>query len=319
MQPLIITSKINPAVKENITQAGWDVVGSGGTALEAALAAVNVSEADPRDVTVGYGGDPNETGVLQLDAAVMFRDDAGAVAALEDIKTPSSVARLVMERTDHLFLVGEGAQAFALLHGFKRENLLTDEARRHWLAWTESWSGRSYYKPGRYAEPEGGGTIAVLALDANGEPAGVTSTVGHHFKIPGRVGDTPIIGAGLYVDSRIGAAGATGHGEESIKICASFLAVEFMRQGMSPAAACMEVCRRASDRHGGNPQFNLKIIALGLDGGYGACALRGTYDSRGKLVGLGMSIHDTDGHRVEPGDALLPPLTEEERANLPLR
>ena len=302
-----------------ITSAGWQVLQAGGSALDGAIAAANVSESNPADVTVGYGGDPNEDGELQLDAAVMFRDGAGAVAALEDIKTPSSVARLVMERTDHLLLVGEGAGRFALLHGFKREDLLTDDARRHWLAWKESWSVGSYYKPNRYTEPEGGGTIAVLALDANGEPAGVTSTVGHHFKIPGRVGDTPIIGAGLYVDSGVGAAGATGHGEESIKICASFLAVEMMRQGKSPEEACRQVCERAANRHGGNPQFNLKIIALDKTGSYGSYALRGTYDPSGELIGLGISLCDADGHRVEPGAALLPPLTDEERSNLPLR
>lgn len=319
MRPLLLTSKTNPAVMQKISSVGWAILKKGGSALDAAVAATNVSERDPADVTVGYGGDPNEEGVLQLDAAVMFRDEAGAVAALEDIKTPSSVARLVMERTDHLLLVGEGAGRFALLHGFKREDLLTDVARQHWLAWKEGFSGRSYYKPARYAEPEGGGTIAVLALDSHGEPAGVTSTVGHHFKIPGRVGDTPIIGAGLYVDSKVGAAGVTGHGEESIKLCAAFLAVELMRQGRVPDDACREVCRRASDRHGGNPQFNLKIIALTADGNHGACSLRGTFEQNNQLVGLGVSVQDDQGHRLETGKALLPPLTEEERMNLPLR
>ena len=318
MRPLIITSKTNPLVMEKISCAGWRVLEEGGNPLDAVEQATNVSESDPSDVTVGYGGDPNEDGVLQLDAAVMYNNDAGAVAALEGIKTPCSVARLVMERTDHLLMVGEGAQRFALLHGFQLEDLLTDEARRHWLAWKEGWGPRSYYHA-RRGKPEGGGTIAVLAVDGTGDMAGATSTVGHHFKIPGRVGDTPIIGAGLYVESGIGAAGATGHGEESIKICATFLAIQKMREGFSPSEACRYVCERSAARHDGNPQYNLKIIALDPGGRYGACAVRGTLLADGSLVGMGISIGDAAGHRLEPGDAILPPLSDEERANLPVR
>lgn len=323
-RPLIVTSKTNPYVKEKITKTAWEVLQKGGGPLDAAEKATNVSELDPRDPTVGYGGDPNEEGFLQLDASVMSGPDdnnAGAVAALENIKTPCSVARLVMERTDHLFLVGKGALKFAKMHGFKEEDLLTEEARKHWVAWKETLSERDYYHPSKTKyKPEGGGTINVLVLDANGGIAGVTSTVGHHFKIVGRVGDSPIIGAGLYVDNDVGAAGATGHGAEAIKTCASFLAVEKMREGMSPQEACRFVCQRVIDRHGGKPMFGLKMVALNKVGDYGCCAIRGRMDKKtGGTVGLGFSVHDSKGHRTEPGDAILPPMTEEELNSIPWR
>jgi N4-(beta-N-acetylglucosaminyl)-L-asparaginase len=323
-RPLIVTSKTNQYVKERVTTTAWNVLRDGGSPLDAAEKAVNVSELDPRDATVGYGGDPNEEGFLQLDASVMSgpdRNNAGAVAALENIKTPSSVARLVMERTDHLMLVGKGALKFAKMHGFREEDLLTEKARKHWVEWKESLSARDYYHPPEKRDkPEGGGTINVLVLDTNSDIAGVTSTVGHHFKIVGRVGDSPIIGAGLYVDNEIGAAGATGHGAESIKVCASFLAVEKMREGMTPQQACRFVCQRVVERHNGKPMFGLKVVALNKAGEYGCCAIRGRIDQKtGKLTGIGYSVHDVNGHRTEPGDALLPPLTEEEKAKIPWR
>lgn len=286
-RPLIITSKTNPYVREAVTTTAWQVLQGGGSPLDAAEKAVNVSELDPRDPTVGYGGDPNEEGFHQLDACVMSgpdNNDAGAVAALENIKTPCSVARLVMERTDHLLLVGKGALKFARMYGFKEENLLTEEARGHWANCRENLSARDYYHPPRKKyKPEEGGTITVLALDANGDMAGATSTVGHHFKIVGRVGDSAIIGAGLYVDNDVGAAGATGHGEESIKVCASFLTVEKMREGMSCQEACNYVCQRVVDRHNGKPFFNLKIVALNKNGEYSCCSVRGVINDEGDL------------------------------------
>jgi N4-(beta-N-acetylglucosaminyl)-L-asparaginase len=323
-RPLIVTSKTNPAVKEQITTTAWEELQKGGSPLDASEKATNVSEIDPRDPTVGYGGDPNEEGFLQLDASVMNGADfnnAGAVAALENIKTPCSVARLVMERTDHLMLVGKGALRFAKMHGFKEEDLLTEEARQHWVEWKENLSNRDYYLPPiKKDKPEGGGTINVLVLGANGDIAGVTSTVGHHFKIVGRVGDSPIIGAGLYVDNDVGAAGATGHGAEAIKVCASFLTVEKMREGMSPQDACRNVCQRVIDRHGGKPLFGLKIVSLNKNGDYGCCAVRGRLDKKtGKVIGLGFSVHDVKGHRTEDGQAILPPMTEEERNSIPWR
>jgi N4-(beta-N-acetylglucosaminyl)-L-asparaginase len=322
-RPLVVTSKTNPFVREEITTIAWEMLQRGEHPLDAAEKATNISELDPRDTTVGFGGDPNEDGFLQLDACVMSGPDnnnAGAVVGLENIKTPCSVARLVMERTDHLMLAGKGALKFAKMHGFKEEDLLTDEARQHWVDWKENLSSRNYYHPpNKNYKPEGGGTINVLVLDDNGGIAGVTSTVGHHFKIVGRVGDSPIIGAGLYVDNEVGAAGATGHGEESIKVCSSFLVVEKMREGMSPMQACSYVCQRIVDRHNGKPFFNVKIVALNKNGEYGCCSLRGLIDQNGKLHGLGYCIHDIHGHRMEPGLALLPPMTQEERESQPLR
>jgi len=322
-RPLIVTSKTNPYVREKVTSIAWEILQKEGSPLDAAEKATNVSELDPRDPTVGYGGDPNEDGFLQLDASVMSGPDnnAGAVAALENIKTPCSVARVVMERTDHLMLVGKGALKFAKMHGFKEENLLTEEARKHWVEWKENLNDRDYYHPPQKKyKPEGECTITVLVLDAKGDIAGITSTVGHHFKIVGRVGDSPIIGAGLYVDNDVGAAGATGHGAESIKVCASFLTVEKMREGMSPQEACTYVCKRVVNRHNRKPMFNLKLIALNKKGDYGCCSVRGRINKeKGILIGPGFCVHDSKGHRMESGEAILPPMTEEERKFIPWR
>jgi N4-(beta-N-acetylglucosaminyl)-L-asparaginase len=326
-RPVVVSSKTNRAVREEITTTAWNILREGGSAMDAAEKATNVSERDPRDATVGYGGDPNEDGFLQLDASVMNGADdnnIGAVAALENIKTPCSVARLVMERTDHWLLVGRGALRFAKMHGFKEEDLLTDEARQHWLEWKENLSNRDYYYPPKNPhKPEGGGTINVLTLDQNGNLAGVTSTVGHHFKIVGRVGDSPIIGAGLYLDNEVGAAGATGHGEECVKTSASFLVVEKMRDGHSPLEACRAVCQRVVDRHRGKPMFGLKLVALGKDGRTGCCSIRGRLNDNKNpssgFTGLGYSVHDGRGHRLETGDALLPPMTQEEIDSIPWR
>ena len=322
-RPLVVTSKTNALVREEITGTAWTILEGGGSAMDAAEKATNISELDPRDRTVGYGGDPNEDGFHQLDASVMNGADGnniGAVAALENIKTPCSVARLVMERTDHWMLVGKGALEFAKMHGFKEEDLLTDEARRNWLHWKETLSDRDYYFPPRDPDkPEGGGTINVLTLDANGDIAGVTSTVGHHFKIVGRVGDSPIIGAGLYVDNDIGGAGATGHGEECVKISATRIIVEKMREGLTPAAACRFVCERVAERHQGRPMFGLKVVALNKNGDYGCCALRGRLAEDGAVTGLGFCVHDAAGHRLEPGEALLPPMTQAELDAIPWR
>jgi N4-(beta-N-acetylglucosaminyl)-L-asparaginase len=322
-RPLVVTSKTNAAVREEVTGTAWEILTAGGSAMDAAEKGTNVSELDPRDRTVGYGGDPNEDGFHQLDASVMNGADGnniGAVAALENIKTPSSVARLVMERTDHWMLVGRGALDFAKMHGFKEEDLLTEEARKNWLHWKETLSDRDYYFPPRDPDkPEGGGTINVLTLDANGDMAGVTSTVGHHFKIVGRVGDSPIIGAGLYVDNEIGAAGATGHGEECVKLAASRMVVERMREGLSPTDACRSLLEVMASRHNGRPMFGMKLVALNKNGEYGCCALRGRLTDEGTVTGLGFCVQDANGHRLEPGEALLPPMTQEELDSIPWR
>lgn len=340
-RPLIVTSKTFAQVREKITGAGMAALQNGGSALDAAEKAVNVSESDPLDTTVGYGGDPNEEGFLQLDASIMSGRDgcaSGAVAALENIRTPVSVARLVMERTDHSMLVGKGALKFARMHGFKEEDLLTDQARDHWREWKENLNPRDCYfgpkdRPGARPAPRTPGdledlrrrfedldSITLLVLDGHGDIAGATSTVGHHFKIVGRVGDSPIIGAGLYVDNAVGAAGATGHGDEIIRHCASFHVVEKMRDGLSPQQACEFVCRRAIERHDGRPMFNFKLVALDRHGDYGCCSVRGRVDAATKaLTGQGFFVHDAAGARIEEGRGLLPPLTDEELAALPWR
>ena len=336
-RPLIVTSKTFAQVRERITGAGMAALRNGGSALDAAEKAVNVSESDPLDTTVGYGGDPNEEGFLQLDASIMSGRDgcaSGAVAALEGIKTPVSVARLVMERTDHSMLVGKGALKFARMHGFKEEDLLTDQARDHWREWKENLNPRDYYfGPKDRPAPRTSGdveelrrrledldSITLLAIDGHGDIAGATSTVGHHFKIVGRVGDSPIIGAGLYVDNAVGAAGATGHGDEIIRHCASFHVVEKMREGLSPEQACEFVCRRAIERHDGRPMFNFKLVALNRHGDYGCCSVRGRMEAVTKaLTAQGFFVHDSKGARLEEGRGLLPPLTDEELAALPWR
>jgi N4-(beta-N-acetylglucosaminyl)-L-asparaginase len=340
-RPLIVTSKTFAQVREKITTAGMEALRNGGHALDAAEKAVNVSETDPLDTTVGYGGDPNEEGFLQLDASIMSGRDgcaSGAVAALENIKRPTSVARLVMERTDHSLLVGKGALTFARLHGFKEEDLLTDQARDHWREWKENLNPRDYYfapkdRPGAAPAPrtprqldelrrrlEDLDSITLLVLDGNGDVAGATSTVGHHFKIVGRVGDSPIVGAGLYVDNAVGAAGATGHGDEIVRHCASFHVVEKMRDGMSPQQACEFVCQRTIDRHGGRPMFNFKLVALNTQGDYGCCSVRGRIGEKTRAVlGQGFFVHDARGPRIEEGRGLMPPLTDEELAALPWR
>jgi N4-(beta-N-acetylglucosaminyl)-L-asparaginase len=317
--PIIVTSKTNHLVREEITNSGWKVLESGGSALDAAIEATNVSELSPLDTTVGYGGLPNEEGFLQLDASVMsglHNNDAGAVGALQYVKTPSSVARLVMEKTDHLLLVGEGALKFAEANGFKREELLTDSARNDWEEWKRNPQRPGYIK--QADKPEGGGTINVLAMDSNGDIAGVNSTVGHRYKLLSRVGDSAVIGAGLYVDNDVGAAAATGHGEAAIRMCASFLLVEKMREGLSCQAACVYVCSRIVTAFMNNPLFNLKMVALSKNGEFGSCSVRGQMID-GQLTGLGFCVHDEYGHRLVDGTAILPPLPDEEIVDLPLR
>ncbi len=272
-----------------LLQAGCDPV-------EAAVAGVNIVENDPNDHSVGYGGLPNEDGVVELDACVMHgpRHKAGAVAALQRIKNPSSVARLVMERTDHVLLVGEGALRFARAHGFPEEELLTDKAREIWLRWRETRSDQDDWlapeadvhaarMAGVPPRKDRHGTITCLALTAAGDLGGSTTTSGLAFKIPGRVGDSPILGAGLYVDNEVGACGSTGRGEANLINCSSFLVVELMRGGAAPEDACRQVLQRVAARteprlrdERGQPNYGLKLYALRKDGVFGGASLRGT-------------------------------------------
>ena len=279
--PIILCSR-GKDWAEDVLKPGWDILRKNGSLLDAIEKSANVTELDPRDTSVGYGGLPNEDGVVQLDASIMYgpNHNCGSVAALEGIKTPSSVARLVMERTDHIHLVAEGAQNFAKMHGFKVENLLTESTRKIWVKWKENLSDKDDYFPpadGNYDRERTTGTINILAVDKNSDIAGITTTSGLAWKIPGRVGDSPIIGAGLYLDNEVGAGAATGRGEEMIRSCGSFLGVELMRNGRSPQEACEDVCKRIIDINGGPSKvdFNDKIVALSKSGEVGCAAIRG--------------------------------------------
>ncbi len=288
------------------------MIRDGADTLDAVIAGVNIVEEDPEDTSVGYGGLPNEDGVVELDSCVMHGPTcmAGAVAALRNIKTPSKVAKLVMTRTDHVLIVGEGALRFARAHGFKEVDLLTDKARKRWLEWKEQLSDKDDWIPPPEvpSEPQGSacansrvsgiprlaassrrlkpaariyGTINCCGLNEAGDMSGVTTTSGLSFKIPGRVGDSPIIGAGLYVDNKVGAAGSTGRGEAVIKICGSHTVVDAMRQGMAPVDACLHALRRIVEttteprlkREDGRPNFDVKFYALSKDGGFGAASI----------------------------------------------
>ena len=279
--PIILCSR-GKDWAEDVLKPGWDILRKNGSLLDAIEKSANVTELDPRDTSVGYGGLPNEDGIVQLDASIMYgpNHNCGSVAALEGIKTPSSVARLVMERTDHIHLVAEGAQNFARMHGFKVENLLTESTRKIWVKWKENLSDKDDYFPpadGNYDRERTTGTINILAVDKNSDIAGITTTSGLAWKIPGRVGDSPIIGAGLYLDNEVGAVAATGRGEEMIRSCGSFLGVELMRNGRSPQEACEDVCKRIIDINGGPSKvdFNDKIVALSKSGEVGCAAIRG--------------------------------------------
>jgi N4-(beta-N-acetylglucosaminyl)-L-asparaginase len=291
----------------NATTKAMEILKAGGDTLDAVVAGVNLVEDDPWDDSVGYGGLPNEEGEVELDASVMHGPTrrAGAVANLKHIKNPSKVAKLVMERTDHILLVGEGALRFALQHGFKKEDLLTEASRKAWLEWKEGLNPKDNWGPSWHRTAPGGkkvsgrslsreeidfneyvadrlknrptGTINCLALDANGNLSGVTSTSGLAWKIPGRVGDSPLVGCGLYVDNEVGAAGSTGRGEECIFINGGHTVVENMRRGMSPVEAALDAVKRVSARYDNNLEelssIQINFYALNKRGEYGAACL----------------------------------------------
>jgi N4-(beta-N-acetylglucosaminyl)-L-asparaginase len=257
----------------------------GGTdTLDAAVEGVKIQELDPSDDSVGYGGLPNEDGVVQLDASCMHGPTrrAGAVAALEGIKTPSEVAKLVLKYTDHVMLVGEGAKRFALSYGFKEEDLLTPESRQLWLTWRanrgpdDDWLNVPENEP-LVARPTG--TINLNVVNAKGDISSVTTTSGLAWKIPGRAGDSPIIGAGQYTDNDVGAAGSTGRGEANIMACGGFLTVEGMRRGLKPTDACLETLKRVVRLtpprllKDGRPTFNLSFYAVNKRGDFGSASL----------------------------------------------
>lgn len=259
-------------------QAAWRVLAGGGTALDAVEAGARWAEGDLCNATVGRCGNPDRDGYLTLDASIMDGDGrCGGVAALEDIAHPVSVARRVMEHSPHVLLVGQGAQQFALAQGFKREPLLTAQAERAWKEWLKTARYAPVINAERRSRPGDSSnhdTLGILARDADGNLAGACTTSGMAFKLRGRVGDSPIIGAGLYVDNEVGAATASGVGEEMIRNAAAFLVVELMRQGRSPDAACREAIARVVRRR---PQAsrNLQVCFLAINraGEVGAYAL----------------------------------------------
>lgn len=248
-------------------QAAWAALQNGHSALDAVEKGVNVSENDPDVMSVGLGGLPDREGFVTLDACIMDRNgNAGAVGFLQGYKNAVSVARKVMEETEHVMLVGEGAETFAAAKGFKKEKLLTEKAEGKWRRWLDE----REKKPNKSEIHD---TIGMIALDTEGNLAGACTTSGLRYKMHGRVGDSPIIGAGLYVDNKVGGAAATGVGEECIKVCGSFLVVEMMRNGASPEEACMEAVKRIARRHDIKPDFQVAFIALNRKGEFGAYAL----------------------------------------------
>jgi N4-(beta-N-acetylglucosaminyl)-L-asparaginase len=266
-----------------VTRA-MELVARGTDTLDAAVEGVKLVELDPADESVGYGGLPNEEGVVQLDASCMHGPTrrAGGVAALEGIKTPSEVARLVLRYTDHVLLVGEGAKKFALSYGFKEEDLLTESSRQKWLAWRANRGKADDWLDVPEGEPmvhRPTGTINLDIVNAKGEISSITTTSGLAFKIPGRAGDSPIVGAGQYTDNDVGAAGSTGRGESNIMVCGGFLTVEHMRRGMRPTDACLETLRRVVamtpprllDARG-RPTFGLQFYAVNKRGEFGAAS-----------------------------------------------
>jgi N4-(beta-N-acetylglucosaminyl)-L-asparaginase len=259
-----------------------ELIGRGSDTLDAAVEGVKIQELDPMDDSVGYGGLPNEEGVVQLDASCMHGPTkrAGAVGCLEGIKTPSEIARLILKYTNHIMLVGKDAQRFALSYGYQVEDLLTPRSRERWLRWRANRGASDDWLQVGNDEPVGmrpTGTINMNVVNAAGDISSVTTTSGLAWKIPGRVGDSPIIGAGQYTDNDIGAAGSTGRGESNIMVCGGFLTVEHMRQGMHPKDACLATLRRVVEKTPprllnaqGRPTFGLQFYAVNKRGEYGA-------------------------------------------------
>jgi N4-(beta-N-acetylglucosaminyl)-L-asparaginase len=312
----------DPTGKQGIKVA-YDMMTGGADPLDAIVAGVQIVELNPNDQSVGLGGLPNEEGVVQLDASCMHGPTkrAGAVGCLEDVAEAAAVAKAIMDNTDHIFLVGAGAKKFALEMGFKQQNLLTEASRQDWLRWksrlnpNDAWldqgtkppirptrqddehASNAHIEYDRFGIPHTYGTINMNAVTARGDIASVTTTSGLSWKIPGRVGDSPIIGAGQYCDNDVGAAGSTGRGEANIKVCGAFLAVEFMRQGMAPQQALMKVMERViamTEKRlladNGKPFFQLQYYAVNKKGEYaGACCYEGSK----------FAVADSSGVRLE--------------------
>lgn len=267
--PIVISTWNNTRANE----AAWSVLSGGGYALDAVEKGARIPEADPRDTSVGYGGLPDREGKVTLDACIMDeKSNCGSVAFVQGFKHPVSIARAVMEKTPHVMLVGKGAEQFAIANGFEKENLLTKESEKAWKEWLK----KSEYKP--FHDPGQHDTIGILALDADGRLSGACTTSGMAYKMHGRVGDSPIIGAGLYVDGEVGAATATGVGEEMIRIVGSHTIVELMRHGRTPQQACEESIQRVIKKHGEKAkELHVAFLALGKNGDVGAYSTTNTF------------------------------------------
>ncbi len=279
----IILSTWNFGLQAN--EPAWKILSANGKALDAVEAAARVPEADATNTTVGLGGAPDRDGKVTLDACIMDENgNCGSVAFIENILHPISVARMVMEKTPHVMLVGEGALKFALANGFKKENLLTEQSKKAY----QSWKKEQQYKS--VANIENHDTIGTIALDAFGNLSGACTTSGMAYKMRGRVGDSPIIGAGLFVDNEIGAATSTGVGEEVIKIVGSHLVVELMRQGLSPVDACKEAVNRIAKKNPAKAkEMQVGFLALNKNGEHGAFCI---------LPGFNYAAYDSSGNRL---------------------
>ncbi|MEO8475143.1 MAG: N(4)-(beta-N-acetylglucosaminyl)-L-asparaginase, partial [Chryseolinea sp.] len=279
----IVISTWNFGLLANVE--AWKVLSKGGRALDAVEAGAKVPEGDPKETSVGLGGLPDRDGRVTLDACIMDENsNCGSVAFLQNIVHPISVARAVMEKTPHVMLVGDGALQFALANGFKKEKLLTPESEKAWNEWLKT----AQYKP--VINIENHDTIGIVALDEKGNLSGACTTSGLAYKMHGRVGDSPIIGAGLYVDNEIGAATSTGMGEEVIRIVGSHLVVELMRQGNSPADACRIAVDRIITRNPAHAkEIQVGFLALNKKGEYGSYCIQ---------QGFNFAVHDATGNRM---------------------
>lgn len=280
-KPLVI-STWNHGIPAN--EAAWDILGREGSALDAVEAGVRIPEADPEVRTVGYGGYPDRDGFVTLDACIMDqREQCGSVAALQHIKHPISVARKVKEKSPHVMLVGEGALQFALDQGFEKEDLLTDDSRKDW----EEWKKDADYQP--EINIENHDTIGMLALDSRGDLSGACTTSGAAWKMHGRIGDSPLIGAGLFVDNEVGAAAATGLGEEVIRTCGSHLVVENMRRGDDPEAACKKAVQRIVEKNDAIENVQVGFIAVNKQGQFGGYSIQ---------VGFNYAVYESGKNRL---------------------
>jgi len=281
-KPLVISTwKHGLAANEE----AWKVLSAGGSALDAVEAGVRVTEADPEVRTVGYGGYPDRDGVVTLDACIMDEQDrCGSVAALQNIKHPISVARKVKDETPHVMLVADGALDFAREQGFEKENLLTEDSKEDW----KEWKKKAEYEP--EINIENHDTIGMLALDADGNLSGACTTSGTAWKMHGRVGDSPLIGAGLFVDNEVGAAAATGLGEEVIRTCGSHLVVENMRRGDNPQTACKKAVERIAQKNDSLEGVQVGFIAVNKQGQFGGYSVRQGFD---------FAVHDESKNQLK--------------------